>query len=151
MFLSYKDLAKLFPNTRGIKEETLVFQTVAAKGTDPQPKGIFIPLTNNPGELKGALENGAIAAIWPKGMEVPKMTPNHFPMFFVNDLLDGLKKILFLYKQRLQEDNGINTERTDFLFLDERLLKEFYETYDIAVMEEKWNEVVKQLSFGGKE
>jgi hypothetical protein len=151
MFLSYKDLAKLFPNTRGIKEETLVFHTVASKGTDPQAKGIFILLSNNPGELKSALENGAIAAIWPSGMEVPKITPNHFPMFFVHDLLDGLKKILFLYKQRLQEDDGINTERTDFLFLDERLLKEFYETYDIAVMEEKWSEVVKQLSFGGKE
>lgn len=134
MYLTYGDLAKLFPNTTGIKDNELQFHTVAASSSIVQPKGIYLPIEES-GNLKEAIGNGAVAALWNEKDEVPAYTPNHFPVFYTNDLTKGLKDIMELYIEKISKaEEKINT--TNFLFLDEKSLKENEATYDIAVMAE---------------
>lgn len=142
MFLLYKDLSRLFPDKSGIKESHLAFQTVSISADDKQPKGIFIPLRKTSGELKKAIENGAVAAIWEKGKDIPKYTPNHFPIFFAENLFQALKDILLQYHQNHKEQNK---DKTNFLFLDEKLLNDFYQTYDSPVMEAKLYELIDKI------
>ncbi|MBT2687935.1 hypothetical protein J7I93_07060 [Bacillus sp. ISL-47] len=141
MYLTYGDLAKLFPNTTGIKDNELQFHTVAASSSIVQPKGIYLPIEES-GNLKEAIENGAVAALWNEKDEVPAYTPNHFPVFYTNDLTKGLKDIMESYIEKLSNaEETINT--TNFLFLDEKSLNENEATYDIAVMAEKLNEAAR--------
>ena len=148
MFLTYGDLAKLFPKRRGIRNHELSFHTVATFSTISQPKGIFIPIEENSGQLNEAIGNGAIAALWDEEMEVPKYVPNHFPIFYTNDLLKGLKDMMELYTENINQTDQVQKDRTDFLFLDERRLKENKLTYDIAVMADKLLTMRAQLQQG---
>ena len=134
MFLTYGDLAKLFPKRRGIRNHELSFHTVATFSTISQPKGIFIPIEENSGQLNEAIGNGAIAALWDEEMEVPKYVPNHFPIFYTNDLLKGLKDMMELYIEKINQQEKAENKVTNFLFSNEILLKEKKSTYDIAVM-----------------
>ncbi|MBU8877721.1 hypothetical protein BGM26_01795 [Bacillus sp. FJAT-29790] len=148
MFLTYGDLAKLFPNVKGIQDHELFFHTVATNSAMPQPKGIFIPFEGNSGEMEEAIENGAIAALWKEGKNIPRYTPNHFPIFFTNDLLKGLKDMMELYTEKINQEKTLLKEVTNFLFIDEMRLKENQSTYDIAVMAEKINAISEKLQQG---
>ncbi|WP_449619297.1 hypothetical protein [Robertmurraya sp. Marseille-Q9965] len=143
MYLTYEDVSLLFPEVAGIKDVNVDFQTVSFSATTKQPKGLFIPMNHSSGELKLAIANGAIAAVWKKGMEIPTYTPNHFPIFFTEDLLQALKKILLLNKEK--NNTRKKEDMTDFLFLDEKLLNDFYETYDSAVIETLLNEMLEKF------
>ncbi|MCM3089491.1 MULTISPECIES: hypothetical protein [unclassified Cytobacillus] len=141
MYLTYQDLAELFPAVKGIKDHKLEFHTVASSSTDQQPKGIYIPY-REAGNLKEAIEKGAIAAIWNEDTETPSYTPNHFPIFYTNDLTKGLKDIMELYLNKLSKaEESVNT--TNFLISDEESLKENESTYDIAVMAERLAEAAE--------
>ncbi|TCJ06079.1 hypothetical protein [Cytobacillus praedii] len=150
MFLTYGDLAKLFPNKYGIQDNELYFHTVASNSAVLQPKGIFIPFEEGSGKLSQAIENGAIAALWDQRERIPSYTPNHFPIFITNDLLKGLKDMMELYIENISNVNMNQTRKevTNFLFLDEVRLKENESTYDIAVMAEKILTVKEQLQIG---
>ncbi|WP_066289396.1 hypothetical protein [Bacillus sp. FJAT-29937] len=148
MLLAYGDLAKLFPKKKGIQDYELFFHTVATISDVPQSRGVFIPLGENAGELKKAIENGAVAALWKEEVEIPRYTPNHFPIFFTNDLLKGLKDMMELYIEKLNEQQKTEFKVTNFLFSDEALLKENISTYDIAVMAEKMKEINNLLQDG---
>lgn len=150
MFLTYGDLAKLFPKKRGIQGHELYFHTVATISTVTQPRGIFIPCTRNSGELRKAIENGAIATLWDKDVEVPRYTPNHFPIFFTNDLLKGLMDMMELYIENSNKSDQIQNNRTNFLFSDELCLKDNNSTYNIAEMAEKIQSINDQI-INGKE
>lgn len=145
MFLTYGDLAKLFPKVKGIQFHELFFHTVATISDVPQLKGIYIPFEDKTGELKKAIENGAIAALWDERKEIPPYTPNHFPIFFTNDLLKGLKDMMEIYLEKINQADKLQKEGTHFLFIDEMRLKENNSTYDIAVMAEKINNVRARL------
>ena len=148
MLLAYGDLAKLFPKMKGIQDHELFFHTVATISDVPQFRGIFIPLDENTGELKKAIENGAVAALWREEKLIPRYTPNHFPIFFTNDLLKGLKDMMELYIEKLNQQQKAGIKVTNFLFSDEILLKENKLTYDIAVMAEKIKDISSQLQDG---
>lgn len=135
MYLGFNMLAEIFPRTSGIKDPELYFHTVADNGTDEQPRGLFIPLWDNSQELKMAINNGAVAAIWEQDKPVPSYTPNHFPIFFTTNIWEDVIQMMGKYIQILkQEDERINM--SNFLFLDEKLLNEKLKTYDKAVMYE---------------
>ena len=68
-----------------------------------QPKGIFIPLYHDSGELKEAIANGAIAALWEDDKALPNYMPNHFSVFYANDLWKGLKNMLEKYHRNCHE------------------------------------------------
>ncbi|WP_102271548.1 hypothetical protein [Cytobacillus massiliigabonensis] len=148
MFLTYGDLAKLFPNKYGIQDYELYFHTVASNSDVSQPKGIFIPFEEGSGKLSKAIENGAIAALWDEKESIPSYTPNHFPIFITNDLLKGLMDMMELYIENISNTNQIQKEVTNFLFLDEVRLKETESTYDIVIMAEKIRTVKERLQIG---
>ncbi|MBY0120795.1 hypothetical protein [Bacillus sp. S/N-304-OC-R1] len=145
MFLAYGDLAKLFPIMKGIQDHELFFHTVATISDMPQLRGLYIPLNEHSGELEKAIENGAVAALWKEGEEIPRYTPNHFPVFYTNDLLKGLKDMMELYIEKVTKEQDAELDVTKFLFSNEILLNENKLTYDIAVMSEKINELGEQL------
>ncbi|MEH7745112.1 hypothetical protein V7659_08665 [Neobacillus drentensis] len=133
MYLALKDLISLFENSRGVKDN-LLFVTVCDQSHTAQPKGLFVSLNKNAGELSEAISNGAIAAIWEQGHEVPSYTPNHFPIFFTTDPAEAIVTILNRYIEKLNGETDNIMEITNFKFTNKKLLNKNKETYDIAVM-----------------
>lgn len=136
MYLARKDLADLFHDTRGGQDD-LLFYTVSDHSKAVQPKGIFIPVTQESGELSEAIANGAIAAIWDKEKRIPPYTPNQFPLFFTADPAEAVRNLLQYYNEKLDGETGKNMEITKFDFLYDKLLNKSNETYDIAAMMKK--------------
>lgn len=136
--LTYQDVERLFSRATGIRNENIRFHTVSSLADAKQPKGLFVPVLNDSGTLQDAISNGAVAAVWPEGEQVPAYAPNHFPIFYTQDNLKGLEKIMNLYYDYLSQHEDID-ERTKFIFLNKGLLNEADDTYDIAVMAENIN------------
>jgi len=116
MTLTFSDLSKIFPRRHGMTELDLTFNTVTAFAQVEQPKGIFIPLYKDSGELSEALENGAIAAIWSEERAIPSYTPNYFPLFLINDLWKGLEDMLEQYRIKIASSEMKISEQTKFYF-----------------------------------
>jgi UDP-N-acetylmuramyl pentapeptide synthase len=142
MYLALKDLASLFDSHRGIKDDHM-FVSVSDQASEPQPKGLFVALNENSGELSEAISNGAIAAIWNHEHKVPSYTPNHFPIFFTDDTAEAMVIILKRYIDKLDGEKDKIMEITTFKFSNKELLNKNKETYDIAVM---LNEVNSKLT-----
>jgi UDP-N-acetylmuramyl pentapeptide synthase len=136
MYLALKDLASLFSESRGIKDDFL-FVSVTDMANETQPKGLFVPLNKESGELSEAIENGAIAAVWDVENKLPAYTPNHFPIFFTNDPAAAIVSLLNNYLQKLDGETDKKMEITNFKFSHEFLLNKNKMTYDIAVMIKK--------------
>ncbi|WP_066066521.1 hypothetical protein [Neobacillus soli] len=136
MYLAFKDLASLFADRQGI-EDDMVYYTVTDQANVVQPKGLFIRLTEESGELSEAIANGAIAAIWDQENRVPQYTPNHFPIFFTNDPAVAIRNLLNLYNEKIDGETDEKMEITNFKFTQKKLLNKNKETYDIAVMLKK--------------
>lgn len=145
MYLALLDLTDLFPEKRGV-ETNILFQTVSDQANILQPKGLFIPLNNQPNELSLAIENGAVAALWEQGKSLPRYTPNQFPVFFTTDLAEATRNILLRYIENLNGEIDNKMERTNFKFINKKLLNKNNKTYDIAVMLNKIAKVQAQNS-----
>jgi hypothetical protein len=137
MYLAFNDLVTLFSDFKGVKEADHLYFTITDNAAVAQPRGLFIPLNDNSGELLDAIANGAIAAIWERNKPIPKYTPNHFPIFFTDNPIEGMTQLLRFYYEKINGDNAKKMNVTKFVFLNKKLLKENKETYDIAVMLEK--------------
>jgi UDP-N-acetylmuramyl pentapeptide synthase len=137
MYLAFNDLVKLFPDKRGIKDADHLYITVTDDAKAIQTRGLFIPLSEDSGELLEAIANGAIAAILDKKKQLPKYTPNHFPIFFTDNPIEAVRELLRFYIEKIDGDRAEKMNMTNFVFLNKKLLKENKETYDIAVMLEK--------------
>ncbi|AZU61428.1 hypothetical protein [Neobacillus mesonae] len=140
MYLASTDLAILFPDKQGIKDDIL-FQIVSDQANVLQPKGLFIPLNNQQDKLIEAIANGAVAAIWTQGECLPSYTPNHFPVFFTADLAEAVNKLLQFYLEYVNGEKNHKMDTTNFIFSNKKLLNKNNETYDIAVMVNKIAEV----------
>jgi hypothetical protein len=131
MYLGFDLLARIFPHSSGIKESELHFHTVSDQGANSQPRGLFIPLWGNSQDLLEAIHNGAVAAIWEQGKPIPAYRPNHFPLFFTNNLAGDVIRLMKEYIQILKQEDERET-MSNFLFIDEQLLNEKLKTYDSA-------------------
>ncbi|EKN66337.1 hypothetical protein BABA_16352 [Neobacillus bataviensis LMG 21833] len=136
MYLALNDLASLFPDKQGIQDE-MVFHTVTDQATTNQPKGLFLSINEESGELSDAIANGAIAAIWDHQKKLPRYTPTYFPVFFTKDVAWSVKKIITLYKEKLDGETNKRMEITNFILLNKKLLNKNNQTYDIAGILEK--------------
>lgn len=98
--LTYSDVVKLFPNVMGIEGLKLNFHTIAFNSTITQEKGLFIAsaLDTN---LAKAIENGAVASIWPEEIPLPTYRPNHFPVILVKCSLKALEVIVREYSKKI--------------------------------------------------
>jgi hypothetical protein len=137
MYLAFKDLGRLFSEYKGVKEADHLYFTATDHAEVVQPRGLFIPLKDDAGELLDAIANGAIAAIWDKSKQVPKYIPNHFPIFFTANPIEAVRDLLRFYIEKTDGDKTEQMKMTKFVFLNKKLLKENKETYDIAVMLDK--------------
>ncbi len=131
MFLALKDLAGLFQKYQGIQDDIL-FYTVADQAKTVQPKGLFVPINEESGELLDAIANGAIAAIWDNEKKVPRYTPSQFPIFFTNDLAEAMKDLIILYREKLDGETNKQMEITNFKLSNKQILTKNKQTYDIA-------------------
>ncbi|OIK14035.1 hypothetical protein BIV60_13050 [Bacillus sp. MUM 116] len=134
MYLVYKDIANFIHEIRGAHDANLMFYTVTDQASANQPKGIFVPLSEESGDLKEALVNGAIAAIWQKGKMLPRYTPNHFPVFLAEDPGGAVRLILKQYIEKLDGETEKTMNITKFDILNKKILNKNNETYDIAAM-----------------
>jgi hypothetical protein len=134
MFLMYEDIVRLFLKTKGVKDN-LPFYSVSTSSSMKQPKGLFVPVFEDSGELKEAIQNGAIAAIWDDSIQLPTYVPNHFPIFFTNDVMSSLKDVLKVFLEKLNGDKIETMSTTKFLIDKEKLLKENFSSYDKPVLE----------------
>ncbi|WP_251549061.1 hypothetical protein [Neobacillus muris] len=132
MLLSVKDLAELFPNKQGVEDEIWIHE-VCDQASVLQGRGLFVPLENS-GELSEAIANGAVAVIWDKNTQLPRYTPNHFPVFYTDNLGLAVTTILEHYIEKLNGEIDKNMSITNFKISDKKLLKKNRQTYDIAVM-----------------
>lgn len=114
MMLTLRFVKELFPNTKGVDDDTFYFRYVTSNHRESVHKGLYIPLNQIYGEdyfLKEALNQGAIASIWQKDKPVPLYTPTQFPLFFVEDPLTAAKTLYNRYYQQLDT----MTDKTIFL------------------------------------
>ncbi|WP_066252588.1 hypothetical protein [Neobacillus drentensis] len=132
MYLALKDLGSLF-DSRGIQDD-LSFASVSDQANEAQPKGLFVSFNGTDGELSEAISNGAIAAVWNINYDLPRYTPNQFPVFFTNDPAAAIVTILKRYIEKLNGETDKIMEITNFKFSNKKLLNKNNETYDIAVM-----------------
>lgn len=137
MYLAFDDLVTLFSDYKGVRTADHLYLTVTDNSAQMQPRGLFIPLNDDAGELLDAIANGAIAAIWDRTKPVPRYTPNHFPIFFSDNPINAIREIVSFYIEKIDGDTAEKMNVTKFVFLNKKLLKENKETYDIAVMLEK--------------
>jgi UDP-N-acetylmuramyl pentapeptide synthase len=133
MYLALKDLGGLFDSSRGIQDDFL-FASVSDQANEAQPKGLFVSYNGKYGELSEAIANGAIAAIWNQEHDLPRYTPNHFPVFFTNDPADAIVTILNRYIEKLNGETDKIMAITNFKFSNKKLLNKNNETYDISVL-----------------
>jgi UDP-N-acetylmuramyl pentapeptide synthase len=140
MYLALKDLEGLFDSSRGIQDDFL-FTSVCDQANEAQPKGLFVSFNGMYGELSEAIANGAIAAIWNQEHDLPRYTPNHFPVFFTNDPADAIVTILKRYIEKLNGETDKIMAITNFKFSNKKLLNKNNETYDISVL---LNEVINK-------
>ncbi|WP_394232613.1 hypothetical protein [Niallia oryzisoli] len=151
MTLLYRDMVQLFPNNKGMSDPSLQFLTVTSFAQSAQPKGIFIPLYKDSGELKEAIDHGAIAVLWDELVPLPAYTPNHFLIFYCTDLLKGLKKMTELYCKKQLEMDEEQMGQTKFHFLPETSLNRTNSTYDLAVMVNEVEQLMKDSHDGREE
>ncbi len=149
MMLLYDDLVQLFPNNKGICDPSLQFLTVTSYAKINQPKGIFIPLYKDSGELNEAINHGAIAALWDEKVPLPTYTPNQFIVFYCDDLLKGLKKMIELYRTRQKDMKEEQSEHMRFHLLPETSLNGNKQTYDLSVMINQLEQFMKD-SYDGR-
>lgn len=81
MYLAFKDVADLFADRKGVQETDHFYCTVCDQANIRQPKGLFIAMNDDAGELMEAIANGAIAAVWDNKRKLPRYTPTQFPVF----------------------------------------------------------------------
>lgn len=150
MVLMYKDLMQIFPNAKGVKDLDIEFHTVSLYSAFAQQRGLYIPFYKKDMDLKEAINQGAIGAVWDIDEAVPMYTPNHFPIFYTNDLLKGLEDMIELLRNKELEFEK-DQVKTEFILLkDERNYTEL-RTYDIAVLQEQIEKnMIEQKKEGGE-
>lgn len=133
MLLCFNDLTDILPEKQGITVD-MDYYTVSDRADEVQPKGLYVPLGEESGELSNAIANGAIAVIWDKSKGLPRYTPNHFPVFFTRDPHEAIIKLITCYFEKLNGEQNQVMEMTNFKISNKKLLNKNNETYDIAVM-----------------
>ncbi|MCA1053419.1 hypothetical protein LCM10_00370 [Rossellomorea aquimaris] len=101
--LTYEDVKQLFPDTKGVALPGIGFQNVSSMADMRLERGLFIPIGSHEDLLEG-IGNGVIASLWDKAVNVPMFVPNHFPLFFVEDLRTAQRELITFYKQKNNQE-----------------------------------------------
>ncbi|WP_078547305.1 hypothetical protein [Litchfieldia alkalitelluris] len=138
----YSQLCRLFPETHGTKDAAIEFHEVYIDSTDKVYKGLYVPLNKSLEEdLKDAIDNGAIGAVWSNYEKIPVFVPNHFPLFLVDDTVKALKDLIIDYNNHTE---GNRVTKFSLSFREGHNVET--NTYDSAVLKE-----INKLIKGGDE
>ncbi|MFD1735722.1 hypothetical protein ACFSCX_04005 [Bacillus salitolerans] len=112
--LTLANLQKVCTDQRGIQFGDIEIHTVFTNEESKVNKGLFVPLFNGEEvheDLKEAINNGAITALWWKDVSIPKFLPNDFPLFLVEHPLDSLEMVVKEYfdTKDLKGNGGLDT------------------------------------------
>lgn len=82
------------------------FSGVFTDSRQEMKNGLFIPLVGERFDghkfLLDAIKNGATAAIWEEGKQIPREIPDQFQLFFVQDTLVALQQLAKVYLEQIQ-------------------------------------------------
>ncbi|HET7628792.1 MAG TPA: UDP-N-acetylmuramoyl-tripeptide--D-alanyl-D-alanine ligase [Bacillales bacterium] len=99
-----KDLLSLFPSHRGAEHEISINE-VFIDSRKSARHALFVPIVGETFDghdfLLDAIQRGAVAALWQKNRDVPGEVPLDFPLFFVDDTLEGLQRFARQYLRRV--------------------------------------------------
>ncbi|MCR2820813.1 hypothetical protein [Lederbergia panacisoli] len=143
--LTYRDVVKLYPNTKGVKVSTLIYRSLSFDSSIEQEKGLFIA-SNTDSNLLKAIGNGAVSTIWPRNIPIPAYTPNDFPVIYVDDSVEAMVKLVRKYTGKITLNKC--GERAIMMFSEQNLQKDsiYYEIYCLL----KENEVSKEMRNEGQ-
>jgi UDP-N-acetylmuramoyl-tripeptide--D-alanyl-D-alanine ligase len=98
---SYSFFESLSIEQRTNPSTNILIEEVFIDSRKKVQNGLFIPIVGERFDghefLLDAIKNGAKAAFWEKGKQLPKGLPNHFPIFYVKDTLEGLQQVAKKY------------------------------------------------------
>ncbi|GAA0494996.1 UDP-N-acetylmuramoyl-tripeptide--D-alanyl-D-alanine ligase [Salinibacillus aidingensis] len=129
-------LASLFPEYQGIGSVPVQIDDVFTDSRQYTHFGLFIPIEGERFDghefLKDAIKNGAAASLWNKQKSVPEFVPADFPLFFVEDTLEGMQRLANAYRLKINPkvigitgSNGKTTTKD----LTANVLSEKYKTW----------------------
>ena len=147
--LTYEDVVQLFPNKKRFIDPSIHFHTVSAYARYSQAKGIFIPLYHDSGELQEAIANGAIGTLWEYDKALPDYMPNHFFVFYANDLWKGLKNMIEKYQEIVMSNDKGNY--TQFLLENESNLNNITQPSDLSSLIKKVDKMKMEYNNGGRD
>ncbi|MFC4320276.1 hypothetical protein [Litchfieldia salsa] len=142
--LTYSDLQSLFTETKGIPDNQILFKEVFIDPDQKVNKGLFISLSdkNQEEELKTALYNGAIGALWKKESHIPRFLPNHFPLFIVVNPVAAIQNVIEFCEKKEEEIGDDIETRISLSYGNTHIDKG--NTYDSAVINQI-NELKKKV------
>ncbi|WP_174613159.1 UDP-N-acetylmuramoyl-tripeptide--D-alanyl-D-alanine ligase [Virgibacillus ihumii] len=102
MLFTTEWLSTIFTDYVGAAKESLPIGEVVTDSRKETNKALFIPISGEKFDghdfLKQAFNNGAIAALWEKGRDLPGFLPTDFPVYFVDDTLYALQRLASAYR-----------------------------------------------------
>jgi hypothetical protein len=146
MYLAFKDIAELFEKKKGVHEVEQFYYTVSDQPNSKQPKGLFIAVNDDAGELMDAIANGAIAAIWDNKRELPGYTPTQFPVFFTNEPVVAVREILKKYIEKIDGDQTEKMNITKFFLKNKTLFTDKSKTKDISGLIEVLSKKIEAIN-----
>ncbi|WP_153462504.1 UDP-N-acetylmuramoyl-tripeptide--D-alanyl-D-alanine ligase [Sediminibacillus terrae] len=105
MLFTTEFLAEVFDDHKGAVQDGIEINEVITDSRRQSHKSLFIPLVGESFDghdfLKGAFDNGAVAVLWEKDRELPEFLPAGFPVFYVDDTLEGLQLLAREYRKQI--------------------------------------------------
>ncbi len=101
--LSSSLVQKVSLNQTGSNIDT--FNGVSIDTRTIEAGALFVPIIGDRFDghqfLEAAIEGGASGTFWQKGVPLPDMLPNDFPVYFVEDTLEALQQLAEAYKKQV--------------------------------------------------
>lgn len=98
-------MTTIFKNFRGLAMDNIDIDEVFTDSRKMARNGLFVPIVgeNFDGHhfLQDAIANGAKAALWQEDKEVPDSLPQDFPLFIVEDTVEGMQKLASHYRDHV--------------------------------------------------
>ncbi|TGB05007.1 UDP-N-acetylmuramoyl-tripeptide--D-alanyl-D-alanine ligase [Halobacillus salinus] len=105
MKLEVAELTKLFPNYKGAAQDAITIRTIMTDTRKRAKQSLFVPIVGESHDahqfMKGAIEQGATAALWQQDKPLPKLVPTDFPVFFVEDTTKALQQLAQYYLRKV--------------------------------------------------
>ncbi|RSK26938.1 hypothetical protein EJF36_08670 [Bacillus sp. HMF5848] len=110
MRFSFADVQQVARQCCGVYNDDVTIEAYMFSPDKQISKSLYITVSKDEIPLNKAIENGAIAAVLPIGAKVPKYTPTHFPVFFINNVLQGVYVLLDTYVNRFDKEGDKKTK-----------------------------------------